>query len=186
MSSLTRTSYIVLGLVAECGPSTPYDLKQVVARSVGYFWSVPHSQLYAEPVRLAEAGLLHEQQEEGGRRRRTYTLTDAGREALRAWLAEPSRAPVELRDPGLLQLFFADHGDRDDPVRLAHTRLAVHRERLATYVEIDGHLRETAPDELATRTVRRGIYAEEGAVRFWQELLDALTPGDSGIPSQPA
>jgi len=48
------------------GPSTPYDLKRFVQLSVGNFWPFPHTQLYAEPARLAEAGLL----EETGRRRR--------------------------------------------------------------------------------------------------------------------
>ena len=51
--TLTPTSYIVLGLLAAAGASTPYALKQGVAGSIGHFWSVPHSQLYAEPERLA-------------------------------------------------------------------------------------------------------------------------------------
>jgi hypothetical protein len=52
---LTTTSYIVLGLLSFSGPATPYDLKQMVAATVGHFWSLPHSQLYSEPTRLARA-----------------------------------------------------------------------------------------------------------------------------------
>src|ERR671910_119401 len=57
---LTPTSYIVLGLLEWAGESTPYRLKQLVAVSVGYFWSLQHAQLYTEPeipanrARLAE------------------------------------------------------------------------------------------------------------------------------------
>ena len=51
------------------GPCTPYDLKARVAGSVGNFWSVPHSQLYAEPDRLVTRGLVDMTQEESGRRR---------------------------------------------------------------------------------------------------------------------
>ena len=50
---LTPTSYIVLGLLAWMGESTPYRLKQVVARSVGNFWTLQHAQLSTEPERLA-------------------------------------------------------------------------------------------------------------------------------------
>ncbi len=62
-------SYLVLGIVAVRGPSTSYDLKRFVQLSIGHFWPFPHTQLYAEPARLAEAGLLEETQEESGRRR---------------------------------------------------------------------------------------------------------------------
>ena len=54
MSTMIRlgpTSYLVLGMVAVRGPSTPYELKRAVARSVGYFWPFPHAQFYAEPAR---------------------------------------------------------------------------------------------------------------------------------------
>jgi DNA-binding MarR family transcriptional regulator len=88
--NLTPTSYLVLGLLGAMGPSTSYDLKRAVNRSIGEFWSFPHSQLYAEPVRLAAAGLLVEEREEKGRRRRLWSITAAGRDALDAWLAEPT------------------------------------------------------------------------------------------------
>ena len=87
---LSATSYVVLGMIALRGPSTPYDLKRAVARSVGYFWHFPHAQLYSEPDRLAEAGLLDLAVEHRGRRRKTYSITDGGLAALRAWLAAPT------------------------------------------------------------------------------------------------
>src|SRR3954470_22127223 len=86
---LTPTSYVVLGLVRELGEATPYALKQAVALSIGNFWSLQHAQLYSEPGRLAKAGLLTEEVETTGRRRRTYRLTPAGAQALDGWLAEP-------------------------------------------------------------------------------------------------
>lgn len=66
---LTPTSYVVLGMVSMRGPSTSYDLKRAVNRSVGYFWPFPHAQLYSEPKRLVDLGLLEVHQEEAGRRR---------------------------------------------------------------------------------------------------------------------
>src|SRR5512133_344349 len=87
---LTPVSYVVLGLVARDGPSTPYALKTAVGRGIAHFWQFPHSQIYAETERLARLGLLAEEREQTGRRRRSYRITAAGRAALAAWLAEPT------------------------------------------------------------------------------------------------
>src|SRR5439155_24198373 len=56
--SLTPTSYIVLGLISQAGEAPPYSLNQMAAATVGNFFSIPHSQLYAEPERLAGGGYL--------------------------------------------------------------------------------------------------------------------------------
>ena len=79
MTSLTPTSFIVMGLISQAGEATPYALKQMAAATIGNFFSIPHSQLYAEPERLAGAGYLKVRQEEGGRRRKHYALTARGR-----------------------------------------------------------------------------------------------------------
>ena len=75
---LTPTSYIVLGLLEWGGRCTPYDLKALVKLSVGNFWTLQHAQLYTEPARLAAAGYVTEEREEGGRRRKLYEITDKG------------------------------------------------------------------------------------------------------------
>jgi PadR family transcriptional regulator AphA len=161
---LTPTSYIVLGLLSWAGEATPYGLKQLVARSVGEFWSLQHAQLYTEPERLAEAGLLEERREEGGRRRKRYSLTDTGRAALDEWLASPTSAWTELRDPGLLQLFFGA-----DPAGLAAAQLATHRAKLAEYEEIR---RAPQLDDLRgpRLALEAGIAHEREWIRFWEGL----------------
>src|SRR3954449_4007266 len=134
--SLTPTSYLVLGLVGHMGRCTSYEMKAVVSGSIGYFWTFPHSQLYAEPARLAELGLLTEEQEAGGRKRRTYRLTDAGRSALRDWLSEPTDEPTEIRDLAVLKLFFGSQAEPDQLRQLATRAAAAHRKRLAEYEAI--------------------------------------------------
>ncbi|MFL5895609.1 MAG: PadR family transcriptional regulator [Thermoleophilaceae bacterium] len=104
--NLTPTSAIVLGFLELVGEATPYDLKHYAARSVGHFWTFQHAQLYTETERLAKAGLLREEREEGGRRRKHYSLTAAGKQALVDWRKQPTTELAELRDLGVLQLFF--------------------------------------------------------------------------------
>jgi DNA-binding PadR family transcriptional regulator len=102
---LTQTSYAILALFEQVGEATSYDLKQAIEISIENFWPLPHTTAYDEPARLAEGGYLTVRQEPGGRRRKLYALTDAGREALHAWIAEPEAAPPQLRDEALLKVF---------------------------------------------------------------------------------
>jgi len=167
---LGPTSYVVLGSIAVRGPSTSYDLKRFVELTLGHFWAFPHSQLYAEPDRLARAGLLSEEREEGGRRRRTYAITDAGREALDAWLQDPTTAPVELRHPGLLKLFFSELADDDALRALAREQAAAHRATLARYEWLERRYGDRP--ELARRMLplRAGLQMEHALIAFWEDV----------------
>ena len=171
---LSPTSYVVLGTIALRGPSTSYDLKRAVGRSIGYFWHFPHAQLYSEPQRLAELGLLEAETESEGRRRRTYRLTEEGRKELRAWLAEPTPEHFQMRDIAELKLFFNEVGDPGDVARLAREQVAAHRERIAVYEDMQqryGAVGSVAPRMM---TLRLGLEMEHAALRFWSALLDEV------------
>ena len=169
---LTPVSYVVLGFIGRAGSATPYDLKRWAGESIGNFWPFPHSQLYSEPARLAQAGLLDEQQEQAGRRRRTYSLTDSGLAVLRDWLREPTVEQTQMRDLGLLKLFFGQFLSSEEVVAHAHLQEANHRARLAAYAAIDAHLAGHEPDRVAyaRATLRMGLLNEEAFVRFWAEI----------------
>jgi len=167
-TNLTPISYLVLGWIAHT-PATSYDLKLRVASSVGNFWMFPHSQLYAEPARLAKLGLLAEEHEEHGRRRRIYSITDAGREALTEWLREPTAEPTQVRDIGLLKLFFsAGLESSDSVIALARAQEESHRKKLAYYEELDDQI----PDEsnFGRATLRMGIVFERTFAEFWSGI----------------
>src|SRR5437588_5948306 len=101
---LPEVSYLVLGLIDRAGEATPYQLK-LMAASVSGLWTLRHDQVYREPERLAKQGLLEEEREQSGRRRRRFRLTREGKRALKQWLETPTSEFTELRDAGLLQLF---------------------------------------------------------------------------------
>ena len=165
VARLTAVSYMVLGLLDRAGEATPYQLKQFAAQSVGNFWTIQHAQLYTESERLAKAGLLEEEREEGGRRRRTYRVTDAGREALRTWLDAPATELGELRSPGLLQLFF---GAEKEP--LAHAQIAAHGAKLAEYEALHAQAADWLP-EGQRLSLECGIEHERLWLRFWRGLI---------------
>jgi DNA-binding PadR family transcriptional regulator len=162
---LTPISYIVLGLLSWAGEATPYRLKQLVAASVGNFWTLQHAQLYTEPERLAKAGYLTEQRERGGRRRKLYAITDKGRQALEEWRSEPTDAIFELRAPALLKLFFGA-----DPLKLAAVQIEAHRHKLAEYEQIRDTMPESVPrgPRLA---LEAGIASERHQIDWWQAVM---------------
>jgi len=161
---LSETSYIVLGLIAQIGPATPYDLKRLAQVSTVNFWSVPHTQLYSECARLAQAGLLSERRERTGRRRRTYRLTERGRQALERWLAQATGELEQVHDPATLKLFLGG-----DPQQLAPAQLQAHREQLEVYEQIYANFVPDAPRgwRLALEV---GIGHEREFIRFWSRL----------------
>jgi PadR family transcriptional regulator, regulatory protein AphA len=170
-------SYLVLGIVALRGPSTSYDLKRFVQISVGHFWPFPHTQLYAEPARLAEAGLLEETREEGGRRRRHYTITDEGRALLDDWLGEPATSPMEYRDLGLLKLFFAELTSDETVRALAVEQAEAQRRQLAEYEGLLERYGDRPALATRVRTVQLGIRLARTSAEFWEEL--ATEPPDT-------
>jgi PadR family transcriptional regulator, regulatory protein AphA len=163
--NLTPTSYIVLGLVSVAGEATPYELKQMVASTVGNFFRVPHSQIYSEPERLTRAGYLSEKREQGGRRRKRYSLTSRGSEALAEWVATPTGELYELRDPGLLKLGFGT-----DRRKLAAVQLEAHKRRLAELESIRAQMKVSGAPESQRLVLEAGIGHEREYVRFWSRL----------------
>lgn len=164
---LTSTSYALLALLDQLGEATPYEIKQAMDKSIENFWPVPHTTAYDEPARLASGGYLTVHQEEGGRRRKTYSLTGAGRQALDEWAADPEAVPPQLRDEMILKVFAGA-----EPLAFLEPRRAWHREKLA---ELEGYLREASEDE-AWRRSELTLTVGVAYHRKMLEMLDELAP----------
>jgi PadR family transcriptional regulator, regulatory protein AphA len=161
---LSPISFIVLGLLDWFGTSTPYELKGFVKESIGNFWTLQHAQLYSEPERLASFGYVIEEREDGGRRRKRYTITDEGRRALREWRETPTAVLSELRDHGLLKLFFGA-----DPATLAPVQVETHRRKLAEYEELRARDPGDGPRG-PWLALEAGIGGERRWIEFWERM----------------
>lgn len=162
---LSPTSYVVLGLIEQLGRATSYDLKQASALGVSHFWSLPHTQLYSEPARLADGGYLDEDREETGRRRHIYRLTRTGHAALDMWRSEVTSELYEIRDAGILKLFFGT-----DPTALAEAQLKAHELKLRLFEDIDEKLSSAQSPEGVRLALHAGIGHEREYIRFWSRL----------------
>ncbi|WP_433426500.1 PadR family transcriptional regulator (plasmid) [Microtetraspora malaysiensis] len=126
------------------------------------------SQLYAEPQRLVTLGLVSATQEEIGRRRRTFAVTDTGREELVRWLGEPAEAS-QHRDPAMLKLFFMDAApELIEP--LARRRVEELSGTLR-FLEQPG-LGGVQPSHL--RVLTWGRATVRANLAFWRSVLDDL------------
>ena len=183
MGEATRTELAVLGLLAWAGESSGYELNRRAERSVGFIWAPARSQLYAVLKRLDAAGLVQ------GRRvtqtdrpdKRLFSLSDAGRETLAAWLGRVEPIEPEDRDGVLLKIFFAAHGDPGAArAQLLDWRTRV-EERLRTYREIETSFEgEAGPDAAARlQTLRLGMALMEASRAWADETLATLAPAAS-------
>ena len=103
----TAVTWAVLGLIAS-KPRSGYDIKRMVDKTIRHFWAASYGQIYPELKRLEEAGwIAGDDVPNGGRARRVFHITEAGRNALNGWFSG-METRIELRDESLLRLFFAD------------------------------------------------------------------------------
>jgi len=140
MEQLSPTAYVILGMVLK-EPRSGYEIKAVVDGSTRFFWAASYGQIYPELKRLSEGGLVvGVEAPTGGRRRTVYEITADGEEELKGWLRQPP-STYEMREEGLLKLFFADVLPREEAVEILR---AMRAHRLA----VAAQLREMEPKAL--------------------------------------
>lgn len=85
--------HVLLGLLV-AGPAHGYDLKRAHDERFPSSKPLAYGQVYASLARLERDGMVEvaETGQDGGPERTTYAATDAGTDALRAWLEQPEAA----------------------------------------------------------------------------------------------
>jgi len=175
MEQLSPTAYVILGLVRN-EPRSGYEIKAVVDNSTRFFWAASYGQIYPELKRLAEAGLIAGSDvPTGGRKRTVYEITADGEEELRAWLRQAPQT-FEMRDEGLLKLFFADALSRDEAVEILRAmkaqRLAIN-ERLRAIEQMKGEIEDPFPMIVLRGGLEFSEWFADWCERMEAQLLDS-------------
>ncbi len=167
---LSPTAYVILGMVRR-EPRSGYEIKAAVDGSTRFFWAASYGQIYPELKRLSEAGLVEGVDEPRGERRRTvYAITEAGEEALVEWLRQPPQT-YEMREEGLLKLFFAEALPPAEAVEILRSM----RQRRLDVLE---QLQELEPKVIA-KSVPFPLMVLRGGIEFnqwfaeWCERMEA-------------
>jgi PadR family transcriptional regulator, regulatory protein AphA len=170
--------YVILGALS-LRPMTGYEIKQLVDHSTRYFWAASYGQIYPELHRLEQAGLVAgEPDPQGARKRNRYSLTAEGRARLHGWLRAPG-AGYELRDEGLLKLFFArtlDAAGRLDVVR------AMRADREAVLEQLREVERRDVARETGRLVLELGLRHQERQVELLRRL-EAQLSETAEVPS---
>lgn len=180
----SKTRYAILGALT-LEPMSGYQIKEVIGRSIGHFWSEGYGQIYPTLKQLASAGLVTSRVEPGRGKpdRHVYTLTTTGWDELRRWLARPAESMQAGRSELLLKLFFGRHAAGG--TNLEHVRR--HREMLsalitqyeAIAVELDA---ESDPDQpYWLITLRHGLHVARASLAWCEETITRLAELD-GTP----
>lgn len=139
---LSATARVILGMLA-VAPRSGYDIKQLVDKTTRFFWAASYGQIYPELKRLTERGLVAPAEKPAGPRgRAVHRITPDGREALATWLREPGQTH-ELRDEGLLKVFFVGVLESDEAIAVLEAKREQHREVLARLREVEPHAKAT-------------------------------------------
>lgn len=152
-----------------------FELARRFDRSIGHFWHAPHQQIYRELAKLEARRLIDSDGSRG--RRRDYRVLPAGRDELARWTIEP-QPTRPLRDELLVRMRAAAVLGECDIVPVLAARLAGHRERLASFREIerrDFAGRElTPPAQLQWLILDLGIRSEELWISFCSDAITAV------------
>ncbi|MGW5777961.1 PadR family transcriptional regulator [Streptomyces sp. NPDC003863] len=164
-------------------PGSGYELARRFERSIGYFWTATHQQIYRVLKRMESDGWVdvRDVPQQGRPDKKEYSVAGPGRDALSAWLHEPIE-PESVRHDLAVKIRGAAF---DDPAALTgevqrHRR--AHTDRLEHYLageardfpeaESDGPL--DAERELQHAVLRGGIAYERMMIAWLDDVLATL------------
>jgi DNA-binding PadR family transcriptional regulator len=179
---LSDSACAVLGML-QLGARSGYEIQRAADASTRFFWALSPHQVYSNLAALEREGLIVSEQSPTGERKRTlYALTAKGEQELRDWVLQPGELSFELRDLGLLKLFFADVVSNDEALELVR-RMRQRSERTLEQFEW-----KILP--LAQKINGRGNAAPLLAARYGQRLhegiLAACAELEAALAAQPA
>ena len=171
--TLTGVAPVILGFL-EKRPRSGYEIKAAVDRSTRFFWAASYGQIYPELQRLEEAGLvIGHDAPAGGRRRRIYSLTDAGNAALHDWLRSAG-VSAELRDLGLLKLFFSDAVGDAGPLEVVRALRADRNRVLDELRDVERQLPAHARGGSGELVLEFGLGLHEWQIEWCRRVEDEL------------
>ena len=160
-------------------PAAGLELARRFDRSIGFFWSATHQQIYKVLRRMEDAGWVvsRTQAQDGRREKNVYTVTAAGERALAQWVQETTPREA-FRSELAVKMRAASYGDRTALLTDIEKRLDDHRVRLTHYEAMRDR---DYPDPTALTgqdldhylVLRGGLLMEQFWITWLTEYLEA-------------
>jgi len=163
----------MLGLLAE-EPLHGYELKARFEAMLGGSWEVNIGQVYATLQRLERDGLVRAVGTRGDRGKLAYELSDQGRSALDAWLAQPDFGPQQLREDFYVKVLLASRLANGDLRPLLGRQRRGYLQRMRDLNRLEERARREDRHDLA-RLVRGALLHAEADLKWIDELIEEST-----------
>jgi DNA-binding PadR family transcriptional regulator len=154
-------------------PFTGYELKKLFSDALSFHWSGNNNQIYTTLVQLHrdQAVTIEVQQQEKLPARKTYTITEAGREELRAWLLSEPELPA-VRGEFSTRLAWASSLSPEELIRMLDSYESV----LVAHVSMYREKRRRGFTYPARSPLEEGLWRdiEDHAVAFYESELEWL------------
>lgn len=178
-------SNVILGLLFVVGPQTIYSLNKFFEAGISLFYAASLGALRQALQRLlADGHVAVDEQHDGGRVKKVYSITSAGRDAFLAWM----RGPLTERDAevgALSKLYFLGAlgaPDRQATLETIRQRIARDEAALQAIVPlVDG---AEVPEEFRRIAHYQRLTLEYGlrSHAFAREFFAALDTDDAATP----
>ncbi|MBN2079781.1 MAG: PadR family transcriptional regulator, partial [Spirochaetes bacterium] len=100
----------------------------------GHMWSINFGQVYPSLKSLEKEGLIdmieEAPSENGGPRKKRYSITEKGTDDFSRWLAEFPQKPILIRDLFLLKFAFFGFGEDDRALEIIDRQITIYEEQL--------------------------------------------------------
>ncbi len=184
MGKRKTLEYVILaGLIRM--PRSGYDLTRWMQRETSHFFVIGHSSIYPALSRMQREGLVRYEvmPSEKGPKRKVYSITQAGREALLSWAGEPA-AERQVRDEQLVKALCYGFLPKERALARLREEKAAHEEKLALYEKFERGLEVELREGRISReaylgtllTLKRGIGAERSYVEWCEEAAKMTHP----------
>ncbi len=191
MGKMKTLDYVILaGLLRK--PRSGYDLTRWMERETSHFFAIGHSSIYPALARMQREGLVRFEvvPSEHGPERKVYSVTQAGREALLSWAAQPA-AERQVRDEQLVKALCYGFLPKERALARLREEKAGHEEKLALYEEFERGLEVELREGRISReaylgtllTLRRGMGVERSYVAWCEEAAKTII---SSVERHPA
>lgn len=164
--------YAILGFL-NYHPYSGYDLKKALDLSVRHFWSADQSQIYRTLARLMKQGFVGMEKVEQSDRpdRKVYSITPAGRAALRDWLAGPPPLGRSHSGP-MVQVFFMGELSDEEILRQFEGYAEIMRMVLSQYENLSPAVAEVFDDVQSERERFFWLLTVDNGVRNMRANLE--------------
>jgi DNA-binding PadR family transcriptional regulator len=177
MKKVNKSRYAILGMLFD-QPLSGYELRKRMLSSTTYFWNETDASVYPMLRILEEEGMVTAKTEFVGKRaRKVFTITQAGKDDVTAWLALPAEQE-HPRSELLLKLFFGAFVCKEITIKQLEQRLQQCQETQKTFKTIENEIAQapdTHPQKLFWElSVRRGTIDVEATITWLNECLERL------------